>query len=1031
MKNIFVSSTFKDFQYERDVLHRKVLPKLNALAKNYGDVVHFCDLRWGVDTSEASNEQEIASKVLDVCLEEIDRSHPYMLIFLGERYGFAPGKEIINQELNRKDRMLELENIDISITALEIEYGALGNKRSLENTFFFFREMKGNPPAAYNFEDEVCKEKLLLLKERIMKLAGDSVHFYNASYESEKVILEEDFENKLINCFKNLFHSQWQAVAKLNSFEKELKLHHYYRNEKVKNFYGYQAFAKEIVQSFNQVDRKIIALKGASGAGKSTLVSKICSDMEEEGYVVIAFFSGITSMSTNAYDILNTLVYETRNLAYNNQDIEITSNLNDAIEGVAQACDIITEHKKLVIVVDALDQLASNEFRDTLAFLPLKTAPYTKILVSCLDDYQLPEEIPTICMPSLQEEELKGMLDANLISIGKRLPKIVKEEVIKKESAKNPLYIYYTLKILTMMDKEDFKAIAQATAQRIVNKKKQQKEVDINEDMESFTQYYLQIMNALPDSLEQLAAVLLEKIADRTNPSMSSQFTSLIGSSRHGLTESHLEVFVDNFSRLTFAQYTHYISELFMLRDDGRWDFLHQSLRKGAEILIEKYSRSAYDYGDEKLEVMLQDFKKNSNHLSPEKWVEASTKISERSFEILREHVGPYAFSRNVTEPHKMLFILFKNRYRANTRVSLENPVDAIAMEELTYHSIKANEQYFLVEYLAEIYDDATYNSTAVQYLIKDIISYSMQDGGAFLKSFAKSFSSGAFIMEYVKLVSEFFSYTLIDSFGSKLNELEIKVNVLQSCISLNQYLVEYYDNNTIYIDRLADNYSALIDTLQTIGDDRINEVDGLRKEFIALKLKNVEDLKIRLKENEKYEIPTNLRYMYIAIANTYNEILNNLTQMKEEQDTSLSLSYSEKALEYYKKALAIEEDSNIKYHIFNMLWIIAFLFTCEHKRKDYDRALRYYDECITHLPYAVHWIEEELMIYYEAQLVAEKAWVCKHNEDKEKALTLYRKSIELAEEGLSANGINETTKTMLVERIDKSKNFIAELIQV
>ena len=38
MKTIFISSTFKDMHYERDLMHEKVLPELNAYAAQYGDL---------------------------------------------------------------------------------------------------------------------------------------------------------------------------------------------------------------------------------------------------------------------------------------------------------------------------------------------------------------------------------------------------------------------------------------------------------------------------------------------------------------------------------------------------------------------------------------------------------------------------------------------------------------------------------------------------------------------------------------------------------------------------------------------------------------------------------------------------------------------------------------------------------------------------------------------------------------------------------------------------------------------------------
>ena len=82
MKTIFVSSTFQDMHYERDIIHDRVTPALNAVARQYGESVAFCDLRWGVNTGELESEAG-SRKVLSVCLEEIDRCRPYMLVIWG------------------------------------------------------------------------------------------------------------------------------------------------------------------------------------------------------------------------------------------------------------------------------------------------------------------------------------------------------------------------------------------------------------------------------------------------------------------------------------------------------------------------------------------------------------------------------------------------------------------------------------------------------------------------------------------------------------------------------------------------------------------------------------------------------------------------------------------------------------------------------------------------------------------------------------------------------------------------------------
>lgn len=50
MKSVFISSTFKDMQAERDYFHEKVFPRLRAKVKVYGENIQELDLRWGVDT---------------------------------------------------------------------------------------------------------------------------------------------------------------------------------------------------------------------------------------------------------------------------------------------------------------------------------------------------------------------------------------------------------------------------------------------------------------------------------------------------------------------------------------------------------------------------------------------------------------------------------------------------------------------------------------------------------------------------------------------------------------------------------------------------------------------------------------------------------------------------------------------------------------------------------------------------------------------------------------------------------------------
>ena len=65
--NIFISSTFRDMDAERDVIKYNVLPLLNERYRKYGVEFRVVDLRFGVNT-ENMTEEDSENAVLDVCL---------------------------------------------------------------------------------------------------------------------------------------------------------------------------------------------------------------------------------------------------------------------------------------------------------------------------------------------------------------------------------------------------------------------------------------------------------------------------------------------------------------------------------------------------------------------------------------------------------------------------------------------------------------------------------------------------------------------------------------------------------------------------------------------------------------------------------------------------------------------------------------------------------------------------------------------------------------------------------------------------
>ena len=75
---VFVSSTFRDMQEEREYLREKVYPELRVeFARRYVDLT-FIDLTWGV-----TEEQSKSGQTMEICLRQIEKSRPFFIGILG------------------------------------------------------------------------------------------------------------------------------------------------------------------------------------------------------------------------------------------------------------------------------------------------------------------------------------------------------------------------------------------------------------------------------------------------------------------------------------------------------------------------------------------------------------------------------------------------------------------------------------------------------------------------------------------------------------------------------------------------------------------------------------------------------------------------------------------------------------------------------------------------------------------------------------------------------------------------------------
>jgi hypothetical protein len=117
---VFISSTFRDLQEEREHLVKKVFPEIRALCRTRGINFTEVDLRWGL------TEEDVAlGQVIRTCLETVDRCRPYFIGITGDRYGYVPTYLDIQKDpllLEQFPWVSEVSIDGMSITEMEAHY---------------------------------------------------------------------------------------------------------------------------------------------------------------------------------------------------------------------------------------------------------------------------------------------------------------------------------------------------------------------------------------------------------------------------------------------------------------------------------------------------------------------------------------------------------------------------------------------------------------------------------------------------------------------------------------------------------------------------------------------------------------------------------------------------------------------------------------------------------------------------------------------------------------------------------------------
>lgn len=437
---IFLSSTFRDFGEERDLLVRRVFPALRAKLRDRFVELVDVDLRWGITVQQAER-----GEVLPICLSEIDRARPYFVGMLGERYGWIPPPEGYAPDLVERQPWLKRHQGGKSVTELEILHGVLNNRRMRGRAFFYFRapgyaRAKGGDYVPASDED---RQRQMDLKRRI-RASGYPV----AGYRNPQALAR-----RLERDLWALLDAEFPASAVPDAFEQEAMRHEAYAAPRRRLYLGGERYEAALTRLL-EADEARILVEGASGGGKSALLANFFEGWRKRHprHLVHEHYLGASADAAQPHAMVRRLVEALQRATGSTEPI--ASDPQALMESLPQWLAVASawarkRRTRVVIVFDALNSLSEQQdLRWWPDFLPQAVT----VVVSCLPGPVLQAlqgrtaaddggAWRRITVKPLSARERRALLTTYLARYNKVLPRELAARALAHPLAGNPLFL--------------------------------------------------------------------------------------------------------------------------------------------------------------------------------------------------------------------------------------------------------------------------------------------------------------------------------------------------------------------------------------------------------------------------------------------------------------------------------------------------------------------------------------------------------------------------------------------------------------
>jgi tetratricopeptide (TPR) repeat protein len=609
---VFISSTFADMQAERDYLRTRVFPELEERLAARRHNLEWVDLRLGVATASQRDEHVRELHVLKVCLDEVRRCRPFLIVLLGDRYGWVPPEERIKAAAEEAREGFSADVAGRSVTDLEIEFGVLSDPDQQPRSFFYFREplpytqMPAEIAALY-CEDYAAdpakadsKTRLAALKRRIGQQLPARVRHYAVTWDREhqRVAGLEDFGHMVLDDIWTELEAETPtsaAAADIPWQQAEREALEDFIDDRARDFVGRQGILVSLTglatAAGNDGPAWGTCVTGDPGSGKSALFGELYRRLQGSDVFLLAHAAGASVHAASVDSMLRRWIGELAGALGTDPGLADNADPDTVDTTFARLLGKMAQERRIVVLVDALDQFENTTRGRYVTWLPRLWPANALMLATAIAgdaSKALAERraIQALSLPPLDAAEARDII----AGICRRYHRTFEPEVVEALLTKrgpdgpawgNPLWLVLAVEDLNLLDADDFDRAQRDYA---------------GEPAARLRALMLDTVADYPPDIAGLYAHTFERAEEVFGASLARGFLGLIAVSRAGWRESDFRILLpraseENWDELKFAQ----LRRLFrgQLRRRGalaQWDFSHAQMRAAVRARFPAWS---------------------------------------------------------------------------------------------------------------------------------------------------------------------------------------------------------------------------------------------------------------------------------------------------------------------------------------------------------------------------------------------------------------------------------------------------------